>query len=97
MQKIQEVINQKVLPVLQEHNGGIELEEITPDGFVKVRLTGACSGCPGQQQTITELVETALKEACPEIKGVIAVHQVSDELINMALAMLRKGRTNNER
>lgn len=90
MQKIQEVIAQKVLPVLQAHNGGIELLEVTPDGFVKVKLTGACSACPGAQQTITEIVETALKEACPEIKGVIPVHQVSDELINMALAMLRK-------
>lgn len=91
MQKIQEIITQKVLPVLQKHDGGIELVEVTPDGYVKVKLTGACSACPGAQQTVSEIVETALKEACPEIKGVIPVHQVSDELINTALAMLRKG------
>ena len=91
MQKIQEIITQKVLPVLQKHEGGLELVEVTPDGYVKVKLTGACSACPGAQQTVSEIVETALKEACPEIKGVIPVHQVSDELINTALAMLRKG------
>jgi Fe-S cluster biogenesis protein NfuA len=90
MQKVQEVITQKVLPVLQKHDGGIELVEVTPDGFVKVKLTGACSACPGAQQTVSEIVEAALREACPEIKGVIPVHQVSDELINMALAVLRK-------
>jgi Fe-S cluster biogenesis protein NfuA len=96
MQKIREVIARKVLPVLQEHNGGIELLEVTPDGFVKVKLTGACSACPAAQQTITEVVEAALKEECPEIKGVIPVYQISDELINMALAMLRKGKNKNE-
>jgi len=66
--------------------------EVTPDGFVKVRLIGACSACPGAQQTISEVVETALKEACPEIKGVIPVCQVSSELINSALKILRKDR-----
>lgn len=90
MEKVQEVIASKVLPLLQKHNGGIELLGVTADGYVKVKLTGACSACSGAQQTISGIVEAALKEACPEIKGVIAVHQVSDELINMALAMLRK-------
>lgn len=90
MQNVQDVITRKVLPVLQKHNGGVELVEVTPDGFVKVKLTGACSACPGAQQTISEVVESALKDACPKIKGVIPVHQVSDELINMALAMLGK-------
>lgn len=91
MQKIQDIITQKVLPALQKHKGGLELVEITPDGFVKVKLTGACSACPGAQQTLSDIVESALKEACPEIKGIIPVHQVSDELINTALKILRKG------
>lgn len=91
MQKIQDIITQKVLPTLQKHKGGLELVEITPDGFVKVKLTGACSACPGAQQTLSDIVESALKEACPEIKGIIPVHQVSEELINTALKILRKG------
>lgn len=92
MEKVREILSQKVLPVLQKHNGGIELVEVTPDGYVKVKLTGACSACPGAQQTMSEIVEADLKEACPEIKGVIPVHQVSDELIQEALAILRKDR-----
>jgi Fe-S cluster biogenesis protein NfuA len=77
MRKIREVLAQKVLPVLQIHNCGIELVEVTPTRGVKVKLTGACAACPGAQQTIKEIVETALEEACPEIKGVVIMHQVS--------------------
>ena len=92
MEKIQQVIEQKVRPVLNAHNGDIEVIEVTSDGFVKVRLTGACATCHGAQQTMTELVEATLKEVYPDSKGVIVVHQVSDDLINQALKILRKDR-----
>ncbi|HMM22557.1 MAG TPA: NifU family protein [Selenomonadales bacterium] len=91
MKRVEEILAQKVRPVLNAHNGDIELLEVTPDGYVKVKLTGACSACPGAQQTLSEVVEAALKEACPEIKGVIPVFQVSDDLIQAALKLLRKG------
>lgn len=90
MHRLQQVIAAKVQPVLAAHNGGIEVLEVTADGFVKVKLTGACATCPGAQQTLAAVAETALKEACPEIKGVIPVRQVSDELIGQALRLLRK-------
>lgn len=92
MEKIQEILEQKVRPALMAHNGDIELVEITSDGFVKVKLTGACASCPGAQQTMSELVEESIREVCPEIKGVIPIHQVSDELIDQALKILRKDR-----
>jgi Fe-S cluster biogenesis protein NfuA len=94
MKIIEKIIAQKVRPVLNTHNGDIELLEVTPDGYVKVKLTGACSTCPGAQQTLSEIVETAVKEECPEIKGVVPVFQVSDELIDSALKILRKDRNN---
>jgi len=90
MEKISEIIERKIRPALNAHNGDIELIEVTEDGFVKVRLMGACATCQGAQQTMNEVVETALREVYPEIKGVIAVHQVSDDLINQALKILRK-------
>ncbi|MDF2633801.1 MAG: nfuA [Pelosinus sp.] len=93
MEKIREIIAQKIRPMLNAHNGDIELVEITADGFVKVRLTGACATCHGARQTMTEVVEVALKEVCPQIKGVIPVQQVSDDLINQALKILRKEKT----
>lgn len=92
MEKIREIIEQKVRPVLNAHNGDIELIEVTDDGFAKVRLIGACATCHGAQETMTEVVEATIREVYPEIKGVIAVHQVSDDLINQALKILRKER-----
>ena len=93
MEKIEQIIEEKIRPVLHEHNGDIEVVEITSDGFIKVRLTGACATCPGAQQTMAEVVETQLKAVYPEIKGVIAVYQVSENLINQALKILRKGKS----
>jgi len=90
MEKIQQVIEQKIRPILKAHNGDIELVEVTSDGFVKVKLIGACATCHGAEQTMSDLVEVALKEVYPEMKGVITVCQVSDDLINQALKILRK-------
>ncbi|QDR79009.1 NifU family protein [Sporomusa termitida] len=93
MQALQQAIAARVRPVLAAHGGDIEIVNITTDGFVKVRLTGACANCPGARQTIAEVVEAACKEACPEIEGVIPVHQVSDGLIQEALRLLRHDKT----
>lgn len=92
MPTISDIIEQKIRPLLQSHQGDIELVEVTSDGYVKVRLTGACAACPGAQQTLSEVVEANLREVCPEIKGVIPVYQVSDDLINQALKLLRKNK-----
>lgn len=93
MQLLEEILEQKVRPTLRAHNGDVELLEITPEGIVKVKLTGACSTCPGARQTISEIVEAAIKEACPEIKGVVPVFQVSDELLNEAIKIIRKNKS----
>ena len=53
MNKVTKVIEQKIRPSLQEHQGDIELVEITADGYVKVQLTGACAACPGARQTLS--------------------------------------------
>lgn len=62
-----------VRPYLQADGGDIELVEITDDLIVKVRLTGACNGCPFSMQTLKGGVEQALKKEVPEISGVEAV------------------------
>jgi len=92
MGKMQKVIKEKVHSMLSAHNGDIELIEVTSDGFVKVRLTGACAACPSAQQTMSEVIEAAVKEVYPEIKGAVLVHQVSDDLIHQALKILRRER-----
>ena len=63
---------QKIRPALQADGGDIELIDIQ-DGVVKVKLTGACCGCPMSQMTLKMGVERVLKEEVPEVKGVEAV------------------------
>jgi len=67
--KVQAVIDE-IRPQLQADGGDIELLEVTGDGMVRVRLQGACSGCPGAAMTLKALVESLLKRRVPEVKGV---------------------------
>ena len=62
-----------VRPALQRDGGDVELVEVTEDGVVKVRLTGACRGCPMAQMTLQMGIERVLKQAVPEVKAVEAV------------------------
>jgi Fe-S cluster biogenesis protein NfuA len=71
-ERIEEVLNKDVRPALQRDGGNIELVDVI-DGVVKVRLRGACAGCPMSQLTMTNFVEGALKGKIPEIKKVEAV------------------------
>jgi len=71
-QQVKEALDD-IRPQLQADGGDIELVEVTPDGIVKVRLVGACSGCPGAQMTLQLGVERAVKARVPEIKGIEAV------------------------
>ncbi len=63
---------EKIRPSLQADGGDVELVEIK-DGIVKVRLTGACGGCPMSQMTLKMGIERVLKKDIPEIKEVVAV------------------------
>jgi Fe-S cluster biogenesis protein NfuA len=60
----------KVRPFLQRDGGDVELVEVTDDGVVKVRLKGACSGCPGATMTLKNAIEETLKQEIPEVKSV---------------------------
>jgi Fe-S cluster biogenesis protein NfuA len=68
-EKVQAVIDE-IRPQLQADGGDIELIEVTGDGIVRVRLQGACSGCPGAAMTLKAVVESLLKRRVPEVKGV---------------------------
>ena len=71
-EKVKEVI-EAVRPALQGHGGDIELVETNSDNTVKVRLQGACQGCPGAAMTMKMGIERILKEKVPEVKEVVAV------------------------
>jgi Fe-S cluster biogenesis protein NfuA len=66
--RVQQAIDE-VRPALQADGGDIELLGITPDLKAKVRLVGACSGCPSASITLSFGVENYVRERVPEIKG----------------------------
>ena len=62
-----------IKPSLLGHGGDVELVEVTDDGVVKVRLTGACMGCPMSEITLKQGIEETLKR---EVSGVTRVEAV---------------------
>jgi Fe-S cluster biogenesis protein NfuA len=62
----------QVRPALQADGGDVELIDVS-EGVVKLKLTGACGGCPMATMTLRQGIEQVLKEQVPEIKEVIAV------------------------
>jgi Fe-S cluster biogenesis protein NfuA len=63
---------ERVRPYLQSDGGDIEFVDVTDDMTVKVKLTGACHGCPYSLQTLKAGVEQAIMKEVPEIKRVIS-------------------------
>lgn len=64
---------EKIRPALQADGGDVELVGITSDGVVKVRLKGACGGCPMSQMTLKMGIERALRKEIPEVTSVESV------------------------
>jgi len=64
---------ERVRPYLQSDGGDIQLVEVTDDYTVKVKLQGACHGCPYSMQTLKAGVEQAIMKEVPEIKSVVSV------------------------
>lgn len=89
VEQIEKVLNDKVRPDLSLHGGNIQVEKLE-NGVLHVRMLGQCSGCPSAELTMENLVNTELKEAFPELKQVVLVTGVSDELIAQAREMLRR-------
>lgn len=61
-----------IRPSLQADGGDVELVDVS-DGVVKVRLTGACAGCPMSQMTLKQGIERYIKKVLPEISSVESV------------------------
>ncbi len=71
-EEVEDVLEQ-IRPGLQADGGDVELVDVEDDGKVKVRLTGACSGCPMSTMTIKHGIEQALKDNIPEVSEVVEV------------------------
>lgn len=70
--QVEEVLNQ-VRPALQADGGDVELVDVTDDGVVSVKLTGACGSCPMSTMTLKMGIERTLKEKIPSVKEVVQI------------------------
>lgn len=68
-EKVEKILAE-IRPNLQMDGGDVELVEVTNEGIVKVKLTGACGGCPMSMLTLKMAIEKRLKDAIPEVKTV---------------------------
>lgn len=89
MSYIEKVLDEKVRPELALHGGGIESLSFD-DGIYRFRLSGQCSCCPSAYLTTENLIREQLLSNCKEMKEVVLVAQVSDDLLDQALHILRK-------
>lgn len=90
-QEIERALDERVRPRLRLHGGGVELVCLR-GGVLRVRLTGACSGCPSAALTTRQLVE---EELCAAVDGLCAVELeqgVGDDLMEEARRLLRARR-----
>ena len=71
-EQVQGAIDQ-IRPSLQADGGDVELVEVGADGIVKVKLVGACHGCPMAQMTLKNGIEKFLKQEVPGVQSVVSV------------------------
>ncbi len=66
---------EKIRPALQADGGDVVLLGVEEDGTVKVKLTGACGGCPMANVTLKQGIERLLKKEVPGVKEVVQDQQ----------------------
>ena len=71
-EKVQKAI-ERIRPSLQADGGDVELVDVSDEGIVKVKLLGACGGCPMSQMTLKMGIEKHLKKEVPQIKEVVSI------------------------
>lgn len=89
LKEIEAVLDEYVRPLLATHGGGMEVLSFE-DGIVRFKMTGHCAGCAAADLTSEELINTELVEHCPDVKKAVLVNEVSQELLNEAMEILRR-------
>ena len=68
-ERVEQVV-ERIRPAVQSDGGDVELVEVTPEGVAKIRLHGACVGCPSSHMTLHMGIERNIREKVPEVVGV---------------------------
>lgn len=88
LESIEGVLDQSVRPVLQEHQGDIRVVSFE-DGVLKVKMQGSCNNCPSAVFDVERLVAAEIQAAIPQVKSVALAVGVSDDLLEMARALMK--------
>ena len=89
LKKIEEVLDEKVRPILRAHGGEISVDRLE-NQVLYVKMLGQCAGCPAADLTNETVVEAELVQAVPElVQRVAVIQEVSDELWEQAKRLLR--------
>ncbi len=86
--EINEMLDKEINPKLLEHQGWVELARMPDEHTISIRFRGACNGCGAVRETLNDFVVPAILQAAPEITSVEVEDGVSQELYEMAVAML---------
>lgn len=86
--KINKVIEEKIRPRLQQHNGDVKFVD-EKDGLVRLKLLGSCSNCAAAQDTLEQFIEVVLKNEINEVEKVEIINVISQDLIDMARTLLK--------
>ena len=90
LERIEQVLDEQVRPYLQGHGGAGEVRELTEDGLLRVRLLGHCAGCPSATITTEQIIQEAVCAAIPEVRQVVLVEEIDEDLLAQARAILRR-------
>lgn len=88
MEQIEQVLDQRVRPYLHGHGGEVMVVSLE-DGILRVKLLGQCSGCPSATLTTEQIIQEEVCQAVPEVKQVVLIQEVSQDLLDQARAILR--------
>ena len=96
IERINEVLEEKVRPALLSHEGDVQIVEYA-DEVLKIRLTGHCSGCPSARLTTEELIAAEVQKALEYLKTEMEVNEISPELLDFARKLLNHNHEAQER
>jgi Fe-S cluster biogenesis protein NfuA len=88
LDSIERVLDESVRPVLREHGGDVRVMSFE-NGALRVKMRGNCNNCPSAVFDVEQLVAAEVRAAVPEVESVALAAGVSDELLEMARALMK--------
>lgn len=85
--QVEQILDERVRPALTEHGGDVRVIDCK-GGILQIELLGQCSNCPASHLTAEFLISREIKSVLPEIKSVLLVQSVSDDMLDMARKIL---------